>query len=341
MKAQPALLMALACVPWAARAAEPDAPIVLKMATVAPDGSPWARELKAFARNVETGTSGHVRIKWYFNGIAGDEDEQEQRIHSGQLDGTAAAEILSAKVSPSIRVRDLIGVFQTREELSMVMNRLQPVFEAEAHQAGFAMLGAVSLGPRVYLTRTPARTMSELRSLRLWSRDRDTDLIRAGRAMGLNLVPLPLSEAARAYDEGRVDGFIAVPSAALAFQWSVRARYLTDLRPGYVIGALVLAERALVALPVEYQTAIRTAGAALRERMDELGHNIDAQLLGGLLQKQGVVLVPVSDQFRAEFLESATRVAGMGGRFLPQALVVRVLKMLSDFRAAHGQTAKR
>ena len=52
--------------------------------------------------------------------------------------------------------------------------------------------------------------------------------------MGVHVVPLPLDKARRAYDEARIDGFLALPTAALAFQWSAQANYLSNLHVGYI-----------------------------------------------------------------------------------------------------------
>src|SRR4030095_14718138 len=55
-------------------------PVTLRMASVAPDGAAWAREFKAFAREVAASTQGQVQIKWYLGGIAGDELRQHERV---------------------------------------------------------------------------------------------------------------------------------------------------------------------------------------------------------------------------------------------------------------------
>ena len=65
--------------------------MTLRFASVAPEGTGWAREFKAFARDAEAFSNGQVRVKWYFGGIAGDESVVPERIKRGQLDGEAAA----------------------------------------------------------------------------------------------------------------------------------------------------------------------------------------------------------------------------------------------------------
>ena len=49
---------------------------VLRFATVIPQGTVWAREMQAFARDVADGsTNNQVQLKWYLGGIAGDDFE--------------------------------------------------------------------------------------------------------------------------------------------------------------------------------------------------------------------------------------------------------------------------
>ena len=43
---------------------------VLRLATAAPDATSWAKELRAFSRDVESSTDGQVAIKWYMGGMA-------------------------------------------------------------------------------------------------------------------------------------------------------------------------------------------------------------------------------------------------------------------------------
>ena len=64
-------------------------PVTLRMAAIAPDGTEWARALKAFAQEVETQSKGELRMKWYLGGMAGDELTALDRIKRGQLDGEA------------------------------------------------------------------------------------------------------------------------------------------------------------------------------------------------------------------------------------------------------------
>lgn len=332
------VLWASLSVSLGAKPAPAEEPVVLKFASVAPDGSVLAQEIKRWGADIDAATGGKLKVKWYFNGVAGDELEQGDRMMKGQLDGSAGGQMFCNRIIPSMRVTRLPGVFQSRDEAADAINRLQPEMVKEAHDHGFVLLTAVALGPDVIFTRTPVHNLAELRKVKLWRWDLDEVGIATSREMGLQIVPLPVGDAGRAYDQGHVDGFLAIPLAALAFQWSSRARYVTDLRGSYLWSCLVLTERALQRLPTASQDALRQTAARARERFEEMGRRTDEALLGGLFAKQGAVSVPVSESFRVEYVAAARNARNkVADRFVPKALVDRVLQMLADYRIEHDK----
>lgn len=310
--------------------------MVLKLASAVPEGTAWAREGHAFARDVELATHGRLRIKWYLGGIAGDELEVGDRIRRGQLDGAASGGMLCGQVAPSLQITRVAGIFQSREELIYALGRLKPLLDAEFQKNGFQNLWEVPLGPGVLFTRQPVRTIQDLRRYRLWTWNLDRTLNMQIEAAGLHEVPLPLTEAGRAYDEHRTDGFVAIPTAGLAFQWSAQTRYVTDLRLGFLTGCLMIASRAIDPLPLEDRSALETAAAKFRARVDVIGRQQDDALLGGLFAKQGLHSVKISSAFRAEFFEIMRQARErLGDRLISHALLQNVLGMLADYRAEH------
>jgi TRAP-type C4-dicarboxylate transport system substrate-binding protein len=311
-------------------------PVVLRMASVAPQGTAWAREGHALERDIVELTHGQVRMKWYLGGIAGDELRMLDRVRRDQLDGIASGGMLCQKLSPSMRALRFVGLFQNRDESAFVSGRLQELFDAEFLKEGFHNLGEYGVGPDVIFSRAPIRSMDELRKARLWIWDLDTMFGQALREMGLSVVPKPLEGAYAAFEAGAVDGFVAVPTAALAFQWSTEVHYFTDLRPSFLRGCMLIASRAYDQLSVQGQQAVRQASARTIARLEEVGRAQDDALLGGLFARQGVTPVEASEGFRAEFYQAArTTRERLGDQLLSPQLLQRVLTLLADFRAVH------
>jgi TRAP-type C4-dicarboxylate transport system substrate-binding protein len=231
----------------------------------------------------------------------------------------------------------LPGVFQTVEEVIEVIRALRPILEKEARDSGFTLLSTTVLGPTVLFSREPVRTMADFRRIRWWRWRLEDLAILMSREMGLQLVPTPVYEAGAAYEHNQVDGFMAIPGAALAFQWSTQARYFTDLRVGFVAGCLLIANRAFDSRPIAEQAAARAISAKVDVRLQQIDNEADEQLLGGLFVKQGLKQVPASDAFRADFFEAARAARErLGEKLIPAALLDRTLRILADYRAEHG-----
>jgi TRAP-type transport system periplasmic protein len=317
-------------------AASAQAQTVIRMATPVPEGTAWWHEIHAFQNAVEAGTHGQVRLKIYFGGIAGGEAQVGERIRREQLDGAISGGMLCMRAAPSMRVMRVLGLFQGRGELNYVLGRLKPILDEEFRKAGFANLGLVGIGPELIFTRKPVRTLAEVKATRLWTWGADNTLGPGLDGLGFTTTRADLADAGGLYDDGKVDGFIAAPSAALAFQWSARSKYLLPLRLASLDACVLIANRAFDPLPDEYKSVIRNAAAHALSLCEEFGREQDDALLGGLFAKQGLTTLPLTPDTRAQFFSEARALRDkMSGRLVPAALLARVLTLLADYRAEH------
>jgi TRAP-type transport system periplasmic protein len=309
---------------------------VLRIGTIVPDGTAWAREVKALGREVETETRGGLRMKWFMGGVAGDEVEMAERVKRGQLDGILSGSVLCEKLAPSLQVARIPGMFQNWEETSNVIGQLKSVLDKEFEQAGYVNIGEVLVGPSILFTRKPVASVTDFKNLRLWTW-RGEDVVGTFlKEIGAQAVPMGIHEAAHAYDQGKHDGFVAPAAAALGFRWSALVRYHTDVRLGFVVGCLAIAIRAFDTLPIAARQALRSAAANAQVRSERVARAQEAELLGGLFRKQGVRPIEVSDTFRSQFFQTATAIRERtAARFVPPKLIQRVLAMLADFRSEH------
>jgi len=312
-------------------------PARLRLAALAPEGTAWAREMHTLANEIEIKTEGRVQLKWYLGGIAGDELTVLDRIRKGQLDGTAGA-LFCERLAPTFKVNRVVGLFQTRAESAYVMGSLRHQLDQEFARSGFVSLTTGNFGNLMLFTRRPVRTQADLKQIRLWIYELDETLIRTLRGMGANVVPLPVGSALKAFDDGRVDAFLTTPTVALAFQFSSRVKYYTDLSLSMLPGCFVVSQRAFDALPLESQKVIRAAAARFGARFDEIGEAMDKRLLGGLFGRQGVKRVEVDAAARSDFYEAARRARGTVGDLVDPNLIGRALTLLADFRAMRLST---
>jgi TRAP-type C4-dicarboxylate transport system substrate-binding protein len=308
--------------------------IHLRFATIAPEGTGWAREVKAFAREIEGASGGRVSMHVYLGGIAGDDAEMGRRIRRDQLDGALSAGMLCQEVAPAFAVFRIPGLMQDRAEGAYVLTRLVPLLREQATAHGMRLLTSGSLGSDVVLSRVPIDSMETLRKLKLWLWDLDQTSVAFARAMGLNVVPLPVGDAGKAYEDRKTDGFIAIPSAIFGYQWFTRQLYLSQLPFAPLHGCAVMSSSTFERLPTDVRDVIETASVKFGLRVSETTRVQDEELLGGLFEKQGVRSVPVSAALRAQFLEAAHAARDrLGAQILPTELLLKVQSFLADYRS--------
>ena len=314
--------------------ASADAEHIIRVSSVAPEGTGYARELRALAAETLARTQGRVRVKPYLGAVAGEEQEAWSRVQRGQIDGVASAAMLCEDLSPTMRVMRLPGLFRSREEAVAVLNRIKPLSDREFEKAGARNLGGIMVGPVILFTREPARTLAELQQHTFWIWDADKLMMPVYPALGFNVLPLPIHEAARAYDAKRHDGFVTTPAAALAFQWSTQVRYYAPVPIAYLVGCLVIANRAFDELSLPDQQALSAAAAKAIAHIDAVGRDMDEQLLGGLFEKQGLRRMPVTSALQAEYAASAGRARSelLAHHRVDPELVGKVEKMLAEIR---------
>jgi TRAP-type C4-dicarboxylate transport system substrate-binding protein len=240
-------------------------------------------------------------------------------------------------VAPSLRVMRIPGLIQDFNEGSFVLTRLFPMLRGEARARGFVLLAFTWLGQDVVLSRAPIDSMEALRRLRLWQWSLEPALIAYSRAMGLSVVPLAIGEAGRAYEDGKIDGYVAIPAAILGFQWYARRMYLSRLPFPPAIGCLVMSAASFDRLPTDLRDAVAGESGKSALRFSDTARLQEEQLLDrGLFARQGIAMTPVSQLLRTQFLETARAARDkLGGRVVPDEIVMKVQAWLADYRNVH------
>ena len=198
------------------------------------------------------------------------------RMKRDQLDGIGSGGVLCQRLAPSMRVTRLVGLFRSRTERQLVLTPAQGRARRGVPQGRLRQSVGSGPGHVADFSRTPvthAGGAAEDAPVDLGSRR--SVRRRAARRSGAGGAHVAGGRGAR-LRQRKLDGYITMPVAALAFQWSAQTRYFTDLPMGFLSGCLLIASHAFDALPVEQQQAIRQAAPTLQARMEDVGREQDA-----------------------------------------------------------------
>jgi len=262
---------------------------VIKIATVAPDGTAWMREMRAGAEAVKKRTEDRVEIKYYPGGVMGDEPSVLRKIKIGQLQGGAFTGGEFSPTNKDAQIYSIPFLFKNLDEVDKVRAQLDPMFKKSFESSGFEAV-AISGGGFAYLMSVrDVKTREDLKAAKVWVPQGDRIAEVALSAAGVTPISLPLADVYTSLQTGLIDTVANTPAGAIAFQWHTKLKHMMDLPLTYVIGILVVDKKVFDALSAEDRKALNEELGTAFARLEKINRDDNVQARGAL-EKQGVAI---------------------------------------------------
>ena len=192
---------------------------ILKMATLAPQGSIWDTTLREMGAAWSKQTAGAVELRVYPGGVAGDESDVVRKMRIGQFQGAALTVTGLAELDPAFGVFQIPLFFESWEEVNAVLERLGPDLERRLEAKGYVLV-LWGHGGWVHLfSRQPVRTLDDLKKQKLFVWAGDDGLVQLWRRNGYQPVALAATDVTMGFQTGMIDVVPTTPIAALSLQW--------------------------------------------------------------------------------------------------------------------------
>jgi TRAP-type C4-dicarboxylate transport system substrate-binding protein len=308
----------------------------IRLATLAPSGSPWMEVLGKGQAEVKEKTGGRVTIKYYEGGQQGDERDFVRKMGLGQLDGAALTSVGLSMIDESIRVLELPMMFQSAEEVDYVADKMWPYFQKKFEKKGFKLADRGEVGWLYFYTKDKADSLAALKSHKLWLWGDDLIVNALYKKLGFNGVPLGVPEVDAALTSGKINGCYSSPVAAVALQWSTKVKYATSTPMSFAVGATVISAKALAKLSAEDYKAFDSIGKATQKKLRKVIRkaNDDATKM---MTRKGVTIVATPPAMAAEFEKAAQDVwKELVGKVYSKEELDMVLKYRDEYRAKKG-----
>ncbi|MBA4394785.1 MAG: hypothetical protein C0407_14640, partial [Desulfobacca sp.] len=196
--------------------------VVLKIGTLAPEGSTWVKTFRDINQELEKKTGGQVGIRIFPGGVLGDEEDMLRKIKVGQIQGgffTGGGLGLIFKDIKILAIPFLLGNYG---EVDTLMNKMGSFFEKGVWENGFKILGWGESGFIHLLSKHPIKNGTDLRKGKVWIWE-DTAMGRAVfKELGVNAIPLGIPDVLVSLQTGMIDTVYASPLAAISMQWFTR-----------------------------------------------------------------------------------------------------------------------
>lgn len=317
-----------AAAPWTAGAAT-----VIKMGTVAPEGSLWHEVLQQMGQDWSAATGGGVRLHIYAGGTLGGEVDMIKKMRIGQLHAVAMSGVGLSHLEPGVAALQIPLMFDSYEELDYVRDRVAPRLESSLRDRGVVVLNWGDAGWVHFFSKTPASSPDDIRKLRLFITAGDSESLDLYKAAGMRPVPLAETDILTALQTGMIEAFDVPPLLALINQWFGLAGHMLDLRWAPLVGATVIDRKVWGRIPEKWQgpmlEAAQRAGGRLRGDIRKMGDDAIVAM-----QKRGLKVTTIDAATRAAWRREVEAVyPKLRGPIIPADLFDEVRRLRDEYRA--------
>jgi len=307
--------------------------VELRIATLAPSGSPWMQTLEKAAAEIKEKTGGRVTMKYFEGGQQGDERDFVSKIKLGQLDGAAVTAVGLSMIDESIRVLELPMMFQDQAEVDCVADKMWPYFQKKFEAKKFRLADRGEVGWIYFMSKGKVEKVADLKSQKLWQWGDDQIVTSMYKKLGLNGVPLGVPEVDAGLTSGRITAAYGSPIAAVALQWYTKVKFMTSMPMTFAMGATVMSQDAIKKISPEDLKTIETIAKAAQKKLRKVirKSNEDAK---ATMQRKGVQIVTTPPAMIADFTKAAAEVsAELAGKVYSKEELATVTKHRDECRA--------
>lgn len=279
-------------------------PVLVKMATLVPDGSSWHLILKETADKWKTVSGGKVNVRLFAGGVAGDDPDVVRKMRLDTLNAAVLTSVGIAEIDKSVYSLGVPMMYESYDEVYYVLEKMRPRLEASLDQKGFVVLNWADGGWVHFFSQKPAAVPDELKAQKLFTWAGDSTSVDLWRTAGFNPVPLPSTEIATALQTGLVQALGCPPQVAVIAQYYTHARNMTAVPWQLLLGATVIKKSAWERIPADLRPALlqvaRESGARLQAEIRSSGdRDVEA------MRKRGLNVVAVDARQRELWKKTA------------------------------------
>ena len=320
------------------------APVRIKLATLAPENSPWHTALADMGAAWSKITSGRVALTIFPGGSIASESSAIAKMNPA-IDGLQAATLTVSglgEIDDAFNVFGMPFFFESDEELAAVQARLTPMLSSRLEAKGYHLVNWGNAGWVQLFSKTPIRTLDDAKRAKLYTTEGEPRAVQWYTQNGFHAVPLKQSDIPTQLKlpTGSITAAPSPPYFALALQFYRDAPYMLDLRLAPLTGATLITDRSWKKISAEDRTKMLEVAAASEKKIQAQAPTLDANAIRDMKDSTKAAKVPfqvitldaaASAQFRAE---ADKMTASQRGTLVPADVFDAAVKERAAYRQA-------
>jgi TRAP-type C4-dicarboxylate transport system substrate-binding protein len=264
--------------------------VVIKLATLAPEGSSWMKSFHALNKEVMEKTNNQVQFKVYGGGVLGDEVDMLRKMKIGQIQAALLSSGTLALLYKEFDVLQIPFLFQKYEEVDFILKKMDSFFRKGLEDNGFMLLGWSEGGFIFIMSTGPIASVADLKKAKVWTWGGSPMAKAIFDEAKVTAIPLSIPDVLVGLQTGLVDVVYAPPAVAISLQWFTKVKYLTDVPLNYMTGAVVMNRDVFKRLTPNVQNIILESSRRLLDQSKVVTRNENQDAIK-VMTKQGVKIV--------------------------------------------------
>tara|TARA_B100000678_G_scaffold20733_1_gene15963 strand:- start:884 stop:1861 length:978 start_codon:yes stop_codon:yes gene_type:complete len=283
-------------------------PIIIKLATVAPEGTEYYNLLFEMGQRWQQETNGQVQLRIYPNGVVGGERDTIRKMRVGQIQASAMSSIGLAELTDQIQAFTLPMGFKTYDEVDKVKDVMFDDISEGLSQSGFKLLFLVDIGWVYWFSSKEISVPQDLKDAKIYTTAGDYVTVELFRKFGFNAVPVSETDILTSLQTGMINSMQTVPILSLSSGWSALMPNMLDLKWGAFVGAVIVDERVWRKIKPEYQKIMMDIAQDIGKKYQQTGRETEKKAIEAMKSYGMNIITPTDEEIKIwdEFKDEIT-----------------------------------
>lgn len=310
----------------------------IKLATQAPTGTIWEKELANLGNAWSVATNHNVTLRIFPDGSAGSETATVTKMRTGTLQAALLTAGGLSTVDKAFNVFTIPFFFDNDDEELAVQKTLEPMLEDALQKKGFHFVCWGTGGWVQIFSKKPLKTLADVQASNIYVSSDDSEMQQWYTNNGFHPKPLTLADIATQLKlpNGMIDTTPDTPYLALLTQIYSNAKYMLDVHLAPLVGAMVVTTSTWNQLSPDEQKKMTDAARQMEAKIRTESPKEDADSIASMKTHGLQVIQPdaaATAQIRAKANELG---ATMRGNMVP-ADIYDIAAKARDAARSHGR----
>ena len=314
--------------------AQATTPIVVKLATLAPEGSSWYNALRSMGDQWKQISGGQVELRIYPGGVSGNEGAAVRKMRIGQRHAACLSNLGLLDIDPAAQVINTPRLIKDYAELDFVMSKMTPVFEQRLEAKGFVALNWGDAGWAYMFTKVPVKTPKDVAPVKMYAWEGDANAVEVFRQAGFNPVVIASVDMVPSLQSGLVEGFHGTPLTALSLQWFALAPNMLNVPWAPLEGATVISKAMWDQIPAQFHEPFLVASRAAGDKLKAEVRTQDKKAIE-VMKKYGLKVVDVDATQAAQWQQMAESMyPSIRAKVVPSDVYDQTVAVIKQYRSS-------